>query len=248
MAIKKSKWKDLLTNLLNSNVVTAWAKVDVAIDDVVTAQSAKFGDSNIGILYNEIKSVLCMDPLNESMWKDLLIYTSSFKENDRRFLVLLAQKALEYTCFYEKILTDSGVQRALIYAKSYGNDGTSSTVERATNSTTPQNSNLYNADEEVADTMFDEAIANFASNIDKNKGASTSHTEGESTTNVSGVTWDEQRKNLQMVYYGELCNYLMSIPEKIYSYYSLDTIPAPELTKLFFKHIKEVMEMFNTYE
>ena len=248
MAIKKKTWQALMTDLLNNAVTTALGKADSVVADIALLQTTKWGNSNLSAFWSELKTVLCLDSLNESMWKDLLIYTSTFKEYDRRFLLLLSQKLLEYLNFYLKILTDSGVQRALVYAKSYENDGNSASVNRGTESVTPQNPNLYNADEETADTMFDQAIADYASSIDKNKASTSSHSEGESTTNVTGTTWDEQRKNLQMVYNNELCNYLASLPERIYSYYSLDTVPALELTKLFLNHIKESVDLFNTYE
>lgn len=248
MAIKKMKWKDLTDKILPSRLSASLTSVDSLISQVNADQAELFGCSNLSTIYNEVKIILNQDNNIDSMWKDLIIYTSSFKENDCRFTQLILQKIMEYASFYDKILSDNGVQRALVYSKSYENDGNSSTVNRNTESVTPQNPNLYNADEETANTLFDQAIADYASSINKAKDSSNSHTEGESTTNVTGVTWDEQKKNLQMLFYNELCDYLISIPERIYNHYSLDTIPALELTKLFFEHINEVVNMFQSDE
>lgn len=237
-----------MTNLFPQRVKSSLTDLESLIDEVDSAQVNLVGYSNLNALLYELEVVLCQKPLEQSMWKDLLIYTSSYKDTDCRYVQLLIQKLYEYAGFYNKVLTDEGVQRHLVYAKDYSNQGQASSTERGTDSVTPQNSNLYNSDETTADTLFDEAIANFASGINKNKASSSSSSSGDSTTTVTGTTWDEQKKNLQMLFYNELCDYIMSIPERIYAYYSLDSIPVPELCKLFCQHMKEVMEIFNTDE
>ena len=50
------------------------------------------------------------------------------------------------------------------------------------------------------------------------------------------------------MFYNELKEYIMSIPDRIYSYYSLDTIPAPQLCKTFIEHLVAVAEMMKTDE
>lgn len=242
------KWSELMTNLFPQRVKSSLTALESLIDDVNSAQVNLLGYSNLNALLYELEVVLCQKPLEQSMWKDLLIYTSSYKDTDCRYVQLLIQKLYEYAGFYNKVLTDEGVQRHLVYAKDYSNQGQASSTERATDSVTPQNSNLYSPVESTADTLFDEAIANFASGINKNKASSSSSSSGDSTTTVTGTTWEEQKKNLQMLFYNELCDYIMSIPERIYAYYSIDSVPVPELCKLFCQHMKEVMEIFNTDE
>lgn len=248
MAIKKMKWQELLTKILPSRVNSKIADLETLITNVNAQQVVLVGYSNLLAIWNEVKIMLGKDEHIEPAWKDLIIFVSSYKENDCRFMQLLIQKLYEYAGFYSKILSDNGIQRHLVYEKEYSNEGSASSVERGTDSVTPQNSALYDSAHPESDSLFDQAIADYASSIDKNKASSNSESSGDSSTTVSGTTWEEGKKNLQLVFYNELCDYLMSIPERIYAYYSIDTVPVPELYKMFYKHVHEVMEMFTTDE
>ena len=244
--IKKLKWKTLMTQISAKTEVEKFATDVEAIDTELNTglnYSTKSLKSLLGCVTEDI-----LTSADTGIWKDLLIFVSSYKENDKRFIYLLCSKLREYLDFYKKILTDEGIQRSMVYAKTYTNNGSASSTERGLDSTTPQNSNLYDPQNPESDSLFDQAIANYASSIDKSKASSTSQSYGGSTTNVSGVTWDEAKKNIQLLFFNELKDYIMSIPERIYSYYSIDTIPAPELFKLTLEHIKAVEEMFVTYE
>ena len=247
MAIKKIKWQTLIEQIDAQDI----------LDD--TEQELKYIDGKINELTTSIQANELTDlmkyvdnyhlkPSEDLIWYDMDIVVSSWKEKDKRFVLLLKNKLREYIGFYRKILTDAGVQRALVYAKEFENDGNASGLERTSDSQTPQNSNLYNADEETADTLFDQAIANYASGINKNKSSSTSHTEGESSTTVTGTTWEEAKKNIELIFYNELKEYIMSIPERIYSYYSIDTLPAPLLCKKMLEHFEAVKDLLETDE
>ena len=247
MAIKRIKWTQLVTQLDAQDILDDTAQELEYIDDKINALTGSMASKELKDLMKYVDDYH-LKPSDSLVWKDLDIYVSSFKENDRRFILLLKNKLRDYIGFYRKILTDTGIQRALVYAKSYENDGNSSSIERGTDSVTPQNSNLYDSEHPESDALFDQAIADFASSIDKNKASSSSHSEGGSTTNVTGVTWEEGKKNLQLVFYNELKDYIMSLPERIYSYYSIDTIPAPELLKKFAQHLREVKGMADSDE
>ena len=242
MAIKKITWKQLMSNLSSADLFSGLEAELANIDSELDNSLDSYSQTPIKDIVTYIKTYIVTDS-NNGIWKDLPIYVSSFRENDLRFMHLLKAKIREYLGFYYKIITDEGVQRHLVYAKSYGNDGSSSAIERGFNSNTPQNSMLYNAVEATADTNFDQAIADYASTIDKNKSKTTSHTEGTSDTTVSGTTWEEGKKNVELFFFNELKDYLFSIPERIYHYYSLETIPAPELFKKFIEHLEEVREI-----
>ena len=247
MAIKKIKWKALMTNLdLNTELAKFTDDIE-AIDEALNEALETYSDTPLKSILLTLNSDVLTSNTN-GIWSNLDIYISSFKEHDKRFVQLLCAKIREYIAFYTKILNDSGVQRALQYAKTYENDGSASGIERGTNSVTPQNSSLYDSTHPESDALFDQAIADYASAIDKNKSSSTSHSQGGSTTNVTGVTWEEGKKNLQLMFYNELKEYLVSIPERVYSYYSIDTIPVPELTKLFFNYLDQVRQMFESDE
>ena len=242
MAVKKITWKQLMSNLSSADLFSGLEAELANIDSALNDSLDSYNQTPIKDVVTYIKTYIVTDS-NNGIWKELPIYVSSFKENDLRFMHLLKAKIREYLGFYYKILTDEGVQRHLVYAKSYDNDGNSSAIERGFNSNTPQNSMLYNAVEATADTNFDQAIADYASNIDKNKSKTTSHTEGTSDTTVSGTTWEEGKKNVELFFFNELKDYLFSLPERIYHHYSLETVPAPELFKKFIEHLEEVREI-----
>ena len=242
------KWQELMNQIIPQKVQTSLSNLEALITSVNNKQVTLIGYSNLSAIYNELKIMLNQDQLNQPYWKDLVIFVSSYKEYDCRYIQLLIQKMYEYAGFYKKILTDEGIVRDLTFRKDYSNSGSASSTERNTNSETPQNSSLYDSSHPESDSLFDQAIADYASAIGKNKTSSNSYSGGYTETHASGTSWEETKKNLQMLFYNELCDYLMSIPERIYAYYSIDTIPAPELAKLFCQHIKEVMEMFDTDE
>lgn len=242
--IKKIRWIKLVKNIDAQDIFDDTEQELIYIDNKINALTQSMASKELRDLMKYVDDYFLKagdDYIHSgnNIWKDLYIYVSSFKENDKRFILLLKNKLREYIGFYRKILTDSGVQRALVYDKTYQNEGSASSVERGTNSETPQNSNLYDSEHPESDSLFDEAIANFASNIDKTKASSESSSSGGSTTEVTGVTWEEGKKNLQLLFYNELKEYLMSIPERIFSYYSIDTMPVPELAKMWIEYFKE---------
>ena len=240
MAVKKLKWVSLMATINPSSILSSYSSDFSAIDTLLNAQVSA-NVSELNNLYVSVAGFLSALPSNK--WADLDIYISSWKQYDDRFIRLLGNKIREYIGFYKKILTDNGVQRNLVYAKTYNASGSASSTERGFNSTTPQNSSLYDSTHPESDSLFDQAIADYASSIDKNKASSTTSSQGGSRTTVSGTTWDEQKKNLLMFFYNELKDFIMSIPERIYHYYSLETIPAPELYKKMLENIEQVKDI-----
>ena len=236
MAVKKIKWNQLMNSLTTRNILSTLNEdirdIDETLNDFVY-HSNNYLDGIYTIVLN-----ICSSTEENNSWYDLDIFISSFKENDKRFVNLVATKLREYIAFYKKILNDNGVQRALVYSKEYSNLGDSNSSDRGTDSVTPQYSHLYDPAHPESDELFDQAIANFASSINKSKNSAHSETEGESTTNVTGTTWEEGKKNIQMMFFNELKDYIMSIPERIYSYYSLDTMPVRFLHEEFVNYIK----------
>lgn len=245
--VKKIKWKTLISQISANSVLFTTdftneiQNIDSLIDEKI---SEDFGETNLEDLYNYLKTNVIVSS-NDGIWADMDVHTSSWVEKDKRFVYILANKLREYVAFYKKVLTDEGVQRHLVYSKEYENDGNSDNTDRNTNSDVPQNSNLYDPQAPTSDAKFDQAIADYASSIGKNKSHASSHTEGTSGTTVSGTTWDEAKKNIQMMFYNELKDFIYSLPERIYSLYSLDTIPAPELIKKMIEHYHEVWDMIH---
>lgn len=243
MAVKKIKWKELMNNLSADDVFDDISEELGAIDEALNGYlSESYSLTPLTSLASYIETNIVTDD-SDGMWADMPIWLSSYYEKDKRFILLMQNKLREYISFYKKILTDEGVQRHLVYSKEYENDGNSNNNERGTNSNVPQNSNLYDSEHPESNAKFDQAIADYASSINKNKSDTTSHTEGTSGTTISGTTWEEGKKNIQMLFFNELKDYIMTIPERIYSYYALETIPAPDLVKRFIQHLYEVKDI-----
>ena len=240
--IKKILWKNLMTNLDAKTEFDKFNNEVKAVDDLINAKLSGYSTQSLF----KILDLVCDQMLTNNdngIWADLPVFMSSYREHDKRFIFLLCSNLREYIGFYKAMLTNNGVSRALEYAKTYSNDGEASSTERRTDSETPQNPSLYDSTHPESDTLFDQAIADYASAIGKNKASSTSKSWGGSTTNVSGVTWEEAKKNLQYVFYNELKNFIMSIPERIYSYYSLETTPMPSLLKMAFEDFLATLEL-----
>lgn len=245
MAILKKKWDELITNNNAASILTGVTQDLANIDDLLNAKSEGITSYYLRDLSTYVKENLLSV---NGVWKDLPIFVSSYKYNDKRIIALIKNKLREYILFYEKLVTDEGVSRNLSYAKEYENEGSASSVERGTNSETPQNSNLYNPSQPESDALFDEAIGDYASNINKNKASSSSSSEGTSRTVVTGGTWDEQKKSIELMFFNELKEYIISIPERIYSWYSIDTVPFTELKVMEGEYLKDLAEMLKSYE
>lgn len=243
--IQKKTWDELITNNEANTILDNIATEVAYIDSKLNEQFVSFNSNDLEDLVNYVKTYMLSV---NGVWKDLHIYVSSFKFNDKRIIHLIKNKVREYLLFYRKLVTDSGVSRNLSYKKNYINSGNASSVERGTNSETPQNSSLYNPSQPESDSLFDEAIADYASNINKNKASTESSNKGSSETLITGGTWEEEKKNLQLVFFNELKEYIISIPDRIYSYYSIDTVPFTELQVLREKYYEELSDLLKSYE
>lgn len=241
----KKTWNQLIEQNSPASIITGVITDLENIDTLLNEKSEGISSSYLKDLANHVKTALLS---SNGIWKDLPIFVSSYKFADKRIIHLISNKLREYVLFYEKIITDEGVSRNLSYAKEYSNEGSANSVDRGINSETPQNSNLYDSEHPESDSLFDEAIADYASNINKSKASQTSSNEGSSTTTVRGGTWDEQKKNIELMFFNELKEYIVSIPDRIYNYYSIDTVPAPELAIMQCNYLKDIAELLESYE
>ena len=121
MAIKKIKWETLITQIDAQDILDDTAQEMKWIDNQINALTTSIQANELYDLMKYVDDYHLKDSDN-LVWKGLDIYVSSYKERDRRFILLLKNKLREYIAFYKKVLTDSGVQRALIYGKTYEND------------------------------------------------------------------------------------------------------------------------------
>ena len=249
MAIMKKTWNQLITSVDAQDIFDDISQELESIDNYFNSNLVSFRSKDLKDLMLYVDRYLLKPSQLEgevyiNVWQDLPIYVSSFKFSDRRFILLLKNKLREYVGFYLKLVQDSGVSRNLSYKKDYLNSGEASSVERGSNSETPNYSALYDSTHPESDSLFDQAIADYASNINKTKASSTNRNAGSSLTEVTGSTWEEQKKNLELVFFNELKDFIASLPERIYSYYAVDTVPFTELTREYFKYLYSLKEIF----
>lgn len=249
MSLMKKTWNELIVSVDAQDIFDDISQELEEIDNYINNNLGSFRSKDLKDLMNYVDRYLLKPTELEpyvyiNVWEKLPIYVSSYKFNDRRFILLLKNKLREYVGFYRKLTKDKGVSRNLSYKKDYLNSGEASSVERGTDSETPNYSALYDSQHPESDTLFDKAIAEYASSIRKNKASSTNRNAGSSLTEVKGSTWEEEKKNLELLFFNELKEFIASIPERIYSYYAVDTVPFTELTKEYFSYLHSLKEIF----
>ena len=237
MAVMKKTWNELLTNkplLTKAEFDSLFADIDELlnskIDNELSISLMK------GIYDDVIDSYLTVGDTN--LWKDLPVFLSSFKLNDRRIFNTIRLKLLQYLGFYKKILNDDGIARSVITHRSYSDDTTSQGINRSQYSETPQ---IDVSSQSVP--SFDDTLE-YLSNVSKSKDDIETNRDGESDLTVSSKTWDEEQKNLNMMFYNTLCEYVSRIPEMVYNYYSLDSYPIPEIISESFEYFKGLRDIY----
>ena len=238
MAVIKRTWNELLTN----KPVLTKAEYDSLFADIDELLNSKVDEGLSislmkGVYDDVVDSYLTVGDSN--LWKDLPIFLSSFKLNDRRIFNLIRLKLLQYLGFYKRILTDDGIVRSVITHRSYSDGTTSQGINRSQFSETPQ---IDVSSQSIP--SFDDTL-DYLSNVSKSSDDIETSREGESDLSVSSKTWDEEQKNLNMVFYNTLCEYVSRIPEMIYNYYSLDSYPIPEVigeSINYYKGLRDIYE------
>lgn len=235
------KWNDMLANIPTQDYFT---NIDDTLEEIDTLVNDK------GISINSVLSSLFTCVKNDyltvdtNLWKDLPIYLSSYKLNDKRVWYVLKQKLIEYCGFYKKLLTDDGVSRRIATHHSFDTDRDNTSDTKNIDSNTPNYTGLFDSETEtITNAKFEEAIANFASDMSHAKGVGHQDDSGESDTVITGYSWTEAEKNIRYVYFNELVDFIARIPEMIYDYYSLDTYPTPVLVREYFKNIKASFDL-----
>lgn len=238
MVVKKT-WNELLqeNNGLTTNLITQkLSELATALD---SAFNTKYGESNtlskIANLLAGIQSdyfVVMPSESGNGLWEDLPIYLSSYKLKDRRCANYFYDKLMKYITFLTKMITDEGLQRKMVVSRNFSNRNTSHNTDKNVYSETPQ----------LELQSFEEAI-NYASNVSRNDndgGSTQAGTSGETATNVN---WEEALKNLQFAFYNELVDYICSIPNEVYRYYSLDSYPCTELLKYSYETLRNLYHL-----
>lgn len=244
MSVLKKTWKELLTNvgeweLIFEDNETIPAQLIAKIDSEIKSLYPKVDDGQGGEIelspnylskaFNKV--FLMFQPDDNNIWKDMPIWVSSYKYNDSRIYIMLYTKLIEYLGFYNRILTDEGVAKKLVTHRTFEASSDSSGSSKDYDSETPQ----------IQLTNFDEAI-NYASRLGKTEDSATKDTDGSTDFELSKVEYDEALKNLKLTFYDELVEYMLRLPEIVYNYYCLDTMPVTDLVKEYHNYLKDLYE------
>ena len=222
MVVKK-KWNELVTqNSLSSIIDTNTIALGTTLDSEMNTKYGTF--SNIEDLLKHIKNDFLTSSSN-GVWYELPIYMSSFKEKDKRVLYGLNDRLNKYIRFFTKMLVDDGLARQMSIDRGFDNHSGESDTNKRYDSETPS--------EEIDN--FETAIIKYASALSKDQRNRTANQNGTSYERAKNLTWDEGMKNLRLVFYNDLVDFISSIPNIVYNYYCLDSRPAPDLVRGYYE-------------
>ena len=232
MATIKKTWKELMTNQ-PSTLTAFFTATETLASQVDSAFNTKYGFStNVSGALSAIKT----DFLNStnSVWDEMPIYMSSFKWNDRRFILDLQDRLQKYLGFIKKMITDEGLKRRMIINRSYSNGTHSTGTDKNYFSETPQ-AELDN---------FENALIRYASNLGKNTNDTQTNQNGSSGETTTSTNWDEEFKNLEFAFYNDLVDFITRLPDMIYQNYCLDQRPFTEVRRDWWKHLKDLRDIY----
>lgn len=237
MAVKKMTWKTLIKNkstLSSLNAGSAIVSLLTNIDNKLKDLYQIAGYNSVSTIYARVMTQYFYKSTQTSLWDDMEIYLSSFKENDETILLSLAHKLTEYAGFYYKVLTDKGFAKKITIGRQYQDTSHTEGNNKNYNSETPQ----------IELDNFEDAIK-YASNLSKDENENDATRNGYSSISTEGKTFEEAVKNTRFLFFNELVDYIMNIPKIVYSYYALDSLPYPALVKNYMDTIKNCYEIEN---
>ena len=258
--IKKMTWVELITKLqMTSSGLITTDIIDLA-EDLDDLMLEKFSiDSHIKNLLNYLIEDYFNAVETNNVWEGLPIIISSYAEKDKRLKLQYQEKLRRYLAFYIKFLTDDGLARRIVSSKTYSDNG-SKNIQRSytdTSSGSSTDNNIYSNLPQLELENFEQGI-DYASNLEKNTGTTSASGSGSGaevgTDTKSGtgsetrtdVSWDEGMKNLRTMLFNELVDYISEIPNVVYNYYCLDTLPYQELRKRAYDYAKNIKDVFYT--
>lgn len=236
--IQKITWRELINkHSITLLIFTGPHGITELVDEVdllftktyKEVAEGQSGDGRISAVYNEMCKLLSTTSSN--FWGGMPIYISSWSYQSALPINEIVLRLTQYLGFYKKILTDKGFARKVLTHREYSNDGESDGTNKQLNSEVPQK----------VISSFEDAIS-YISTANKNEDHTESNNSGESDLSVESTSWDEAEKNMKYIFYNELCTYIRSIPKIIYSEYSLDSMPSPDIVEETFKYFKDMYE------
>lgn len=235
--ILKKKWIEILQQNNTGNYSLSQAGLVSLIEEVDALFTSQYdstegaNDNRLKNLYNEIITHFVTNTTADNYWADMPIFVSSWNWKDKYPFGLLVLRLTQYLGFYKKILTDNGLARSVVTHREFSNSGESDGTNRAYETETPQ----------IELENFEEGIK-YASALNKNVDHSESSSSGDSDLTVSSKSWDEEEKNMKLVFYNDLCDFVREIPQWIYSQYAIDSLPSDEIVRETFNYFKDMYE------
>ena len=166
---------------------------------------------------------------NTSNWDDMAIFISSFKPlGSHGYIEKVFYDLARYLDAYKLLLTNDGFAKHVSYHRFY----------HSQDEADGNNKNYYSETPQVS--SGDEALDNleYLSNASKDFSHGETSMDSEDTSTQTSTSWEEARKNMEMVYYKDLCRYIIKIPYLVYDYYALDDYPVTYSLKEFEETVK----------
>lgn len=228
MAVVKKTWDELLQK--NNKMTNLFDNMSTLATAVDTAFNTKYNAStHVADVLSDIKTDYLT--VGSGLWKELEIFMSSFKEEDKRPYRTIQDKLTRYLVFFAKMITDDGLARSLITQRNFANNNHSGSTDKNYYSETPQ----------IELSNFEEGIK-YASNLGKNESIMNSSQSGASGETVKSKSWDEELKNLRFAFYNDLVDFIVDLPNTLYNYYALDSRPAMSLIKASYDYRKNLVK------
>lgn len=236
MIIKK-KWIEILTQNNVGDYALSQTGLNNLVDEVDLLFTKQYNpdatskDGRLSNIYLEIISHFVTNTEEDNYWADMPVWLSSYNFKNKAPFGEVILRLTQYLGFYKKILTDKGLARTVVTHRDYRNMGRSKSENKNINSETPQ----------IQLTEFDDMLQ-YVSLANKTNDETKSQTKGDSDLSVTSKSFDEEEKNLKLIFYNDLCDYIRRIPHWLYSQYALDSLPATAIVEETFKYFKSLYE------
>ena len=236
--IQKKKWSDLKTSTNMSYFELGFGYAYNVINTLFENNDARrnmlkmiFGDmaSYFYMSYDSTLHTYMYKSTNTSVWDDLDIFISSYKPLASHYFIHKVMFDLgRYLDAYKLLLTNDGFAKHVSYHRFY----------HSQDEADGNNKNYYSETPQVS--SGDQALDNleYLSNASKDFSHGETSMDSEDTSTQTSTSWEEARKNMEMVYYKDLCRYIIKIPYLVYDFYALDDYPVTYSLKEYYEAVK----------
>ena len=232
--IQKKKWIDIKNKIIGVNS-TDLLQIS-ALTEEIKILIGHTSSSYITSAFNDMVSYFYFKrQANEYVrtdscpWDDLVIFVSSFKDlGSHSYISKLFFDLRRYLEAYKMLLTNDGFAKKVIYQRFFHSQDEADGNNKNYFSETPQVSS------------GDEALDNleYLSNASKDFSHGETSLDSEDNSTQTSTTWDEARKNYEMIYFKDIYRFIIKIPYLVYDFYALDDYPVTYSLKEFYEAVK----------